>query len=69
MIIDSINLFEPRITVSGINVSTTGKAVNLNPMDTGVENQNILSIVISFYDPANIQSVQQLSLELPLGGS
>lgn len=68
MIIDSINAFEPRITVSQIDVSTSIDPYSLNTADTRVEVQNILSIRIAFYDPANIQSVQSLVLELPLGG-
>lgn len=69
MIIDAINEFEPRITVEAIDVSTSIDPSSLDPNDPRTEIENILSIRIAFFDPVNIQKVQELKLELPLGGA
>lgn len=69
MIINSINEFEPRITVSAIDVTNSADLSTLNPLDNGSEVNHILSIRIAFYDPSDIQEVQELKLELPLGGN
>ncbi len=67
MIINSINLYEPRITVTAIDVSSSIDPSLLDVNDPRQDIQNILSINISFFDPQNIQSVQNLQLEVPLG--
>jgi tRNA-splicing ligase RtcB len=69
MIINSITEFEPRITVDAIDVSTSIDPNSLNPSDNRDEINHILSIKIAFFDPRNIQEVQELKLELPLGGA
>ena len=69
MIINSIKMWEPRIAIQNINVSTTIDKSVLNPADNGSEVDHILFIQIIFVDPQNIQSVQELTLEVPLGGS
>jgi phage baseplate assembly protein W len=65
MIANSINLWEPRITVQDIEVYNNFNQ-DLNPKDTGQEIPHILGIRITFFDPENIASIQQLQLEIPL---
>lgn len=69
MIINSITAFEPRITVDAIDVSSSIDQDSLGPNDNRTEVENILSIRIAFFDPTNIQEVQELKLNVPLGGA
>lgn len=66
MIINSIKLWEPRISVSQIDVFTGADNIRLNSNDLRQDVEHILSIIIKFVDPENIQQVQELKLELPL---
>ena len=66
MIINSIKLWEPRISVSQIDVFTGAENIRLNSNDLRQDVEHILSIIIKFVDPENIQQVQELKLELPL---
>jgi len=66
MIIDSINLWEPRIVVSAIEVSSDVDTDDLNPQDNQTQKEHVLSIKIMFSDPENIQQIQELKLNLPL---
>ena len=69
MIANSISMWEPRVTIQNITVTNGMAASELNPLDTCTEQNSILGISISFFDPENISDVQQLQLEIPLGGS
>ena len=64
MIIDSINQWEPRVTIQQIEVGVGSS--DLNSEDDGTQTEHILGIKILFYDPENIQEVQELKLEVPL---
>ena len=66
MIINSIKLWEPRIVVSAIDVSSDVDENDLNPQDTQTQKEHILSIKIMFFDPENIKEVQELKLNVPL---
>lgn len=66
MVGEAISTWEPRIELKNI-VATTGK-VELHPDDTGDEKGAILSIQIEFYDPENINEIEELVLEVPVGG-
>ena len=68
MIASAITAWEPRITVTQIDVRNSANESSLDPNDTGSEIDHILSINISFFDPQNIKDVQKLTLELPTGG-
>jgi len=57
MIIQSINKWEPRITIKSVVVT--------NGMDTGVDADHVLGISIEFFDPGKISQVQELRLEIP----
>jgi phage baseplate assembly protein W len=67
MIINSIKTWEPRITVEQIEVSTIIDENTLNPEDLREDIQHILFIRILFFDPEQIQEVQELKLKVPLG--
>lgn len=68
LIINSIKLWEPRISVDQINVSTSVDKTVLNPMDNQSEIEHILYIQISFVDKEDISQVFDLELQVPLGG-
>jgi len=83
MIADAIQAWEPRVAISGIDVSigidnldhssfegvdppTNANLIGGDYTNTMNDNDHVLAIRISFFDPENIQSVQQLVLEVPL---
>jgi phage baseplate assembly protein W len=68
MIVDSILAWEPRIVISDIEVSSSIDRQSLNEFDTYEEKEAILYIRIKFIDPENIQTVEELVLESPIGG-
>jgi phage baseplate assembly protein W len=65
IIINSINKWEPRITVESIEVVKPSRE-NLNKNDAYQDVDNILYIKIRFFDPEQITNVQELKLEIPL---
>lgn len=69
MIINSIKKWEPRIAVRNIEVSSKVDNTSLNKADDKQELEHILFIRIIFVDPQNIKEVQELLLEVPLGGT
>lgn len=69
MIANSIHKWEPRIAIKAIEVSSRVDDNILNTLDTKEEKEGILSIMILFVDPTNISVVEELKLEVPLGGS
>lgn len=70
VIANSIRKWEPRIAVTAIDVTNSrgGIMPSLNPLDEGQDIGSILMIRIEFTDFDNIRSVQELKLEIPLGG-
>lgn len=68
-IIESIRRWEPRIQVTDIQVTNSRSEVNIsaNPYDNGEETDHVLLIRIAFTDFNNIQEVQELKLQVPLG--
>jgi phage baseplate assembly protein W len=69
-IANSIRTWEPRIAVSAIEVTNSGESVaqSLNSMDNKDNMGHILMVRIEFTDFDDIRSVQELKLEIPLGG-
>lgn len=67
MISNSIATWEPRIVVTGINVTNSIDPAKLNQQDTKDEIEAILFISISFVDPSNISKIEQLVLTVPIG--
>lgn len=69
MIVNSIKKWEPRIAVKNIEVSSKVDIKSLNKADDKQELEHILFIRIIFVDPQNIKEIQELLLEVPLGGT
>ena len=67
-IINAINAWEPRVTVEQLDVTSSIDESELNMNDDKTEINHILFIRIRFLDPENITEVQELRLEVPLGG-
>lgn len=69
-IANSISAWEPRIAVSNIEVTNSPESMmnSLNPNDIKQDLDHVLMIRILFSDFDNIQQVQELKLEVPLGG-
>lgn len=65
----AINTWEPRIAVTAIEVTNSRSDLkgSMDPSDPGEDIDNILLIRILFTDFDNIQQVQELKLEVPLG--
>lgn len=68
-IIDSIRSWEPRIRVVDIQVTNSAEEVQISgsPYENGEDTGHVLLIRISFTDFNNIQEVQELKLQVPLG--
>ena len=69
LIVSAIETWEPRVTVDQIEITTDIDEDRLNPQDDGSEGGAILLISIMFKDPENMQTVEELRLEVPLGGN
>lgn len=67
MIADSITMWEPRVVITQIQVTSNFDRNDLHPLDSGDEREAVLGIKIAFVDPENIQEVEELALELPIG--
>lgn len=67
MISNAILAWEPRIVITNITVTANFDKEDLDEFDTGDELQAILGIKIQFVDPENIQDVEELTLERPIG--
>jgi hypothetical protein len=66
---DSISMWEPRIAVQNISVSLgSDVASSLNYQDLKQDIGHILLVKIDFVNFNDIQKLEQLSLEIPLGG-
>jgi phage baseplate assembly protein W len=68
IIAKSIQIWEPRIEITGIEVTSNFNSSDLNLYDTGEDREAILGIKISFVDPKNINQIEALVLQLPIGG-
>jgi phage baseplate assembly protein W len=64
----AITLWEPRIAVTDIQVTTTLEEIEdaINPGDFKEDLEHILLIKIKFADMDELQSIQELKLEVPL---
>lgn len=68
MIINSIQKWEPRITVDQLNVTLGAPTSILNTNDDLTEVNAILTIQIQFRDPEVLTEAQELVLDVPLPG-
>lgn len=69
MIIAAIEMWEPRVVIEAITVSNGLPEAALNPLDELEDVGHILGIAIRFFDPEEIDNIQELKLELPLAGT
>lgn len=67
MISDAILMWEPRIVVTNIQVSANFNSEDLHPLDPKDDLEHILGVKITFVDPENIQQIEELVLEVPIG--
>jgi phage baseplate assembly protein W len=65
---DAIDMWEPRIVVDQIEVTSYFPEDSLDRNDPGEDRAYILGIRILFFDPQNISEVNELKMEMPLGG-
>ena len=63
---NAILQWEPRIVINNIEVTSKTPKNVLNKTDTYDEIEGILYIKIKFFDPENIQQVEELVLERPM---
>jgi uncharacterized protein len=70
MIAESIRLWEPRIAIQDIDITTDLDVIedSLNPVDLKQDMGHILLIKIRFSDFDNVQEIQQLELRVPIAG-
>lgn len=68
-IVESIRKWEPRIRVTEIDVTNRRSEMegSLNAYENGEDTDHILLVRIAFTDFNNIQEVQELRLQVPLG--
>jgi phage baseplate assembly protein W len=65
MISDAIRIWEPRITVKDIEVTSQIDESKLDFEDTKDEKDHILAIRITFFDPKDISELKELVLQIP----
>lgn len=68
LIIAAIKDWEPRVTILELIVENTGQNANLAGNDDRSETEHILSIRMKFAIPDNIQAVDSIVIQLPIGG-
>jgi phage baseplate assembly protein W len=68
IIADAIEAWEPRVVIEQIEVTlnTDNFVDTVDISDLNQENEHILGILIRFFDPENINQIEQLVLEVPL---
>ena len=62
---NSINSWEPRISIESINITSN---VNEDNLDQSAR-EHILGITINFFDPNDINQVEKLKLEVPMSNT
>lgn len=68
LIADQLRLWEPRVVIEDIDIIVDPDKSDLSGQDDLTEKASILLIRINFFDPENIDEVQELKLEVPLPG-
>lgn len=67
LIIAAIRDWEPRVTILQLDVENSGTNASLSPDDDKTQSEHILTIKIRFTVPENVQAVDDLVVQLPLG--
>lgn len=68
LISEAIIMWEPRVQIQNIQVTSRVTAEDLNAEDTADEIEAILSVKIAFHNPDDISQIEELAMELPIGG-
>lgn len=68
MIVKTIEQWEPRIDLQGVEVTSSFNDDDLHMDDTREDKEHILGIKILFYDPLDISEIQELVLQVPISG-
>jgi phage baseplate assembly protein W len=68
MIVAALLQWEKRVEIQNVSVSCVVNEDDLDPNDPNDDNEHILSIKIMFYDPQNIQKIEELAVALPYNG-
>lgn len=68
VISEAIITWEPRVNIADIQVTSQFDNEGLHPDDTGDEIEAVLGIKILFHNPDDINEIEELAMELPIGG-
>lgn len=68
-ILRALELWEPRVVIEQVEIITNPEMSDLDSEQDAEEKEHILLIKIRFFDPENIQEVEELRLEVPLLGN
>lgn len=68
-IIQAIELWEPRVVIEQVEVTSNPDMADLDSDQDPDDREHVLLIKIRFFDPENIQEVDELRLEVPLLGN
>lgn len=68
MIAKSLKMWEPRVAIENIYIQNKLDVSSANVMEEDVNSERVLLIRITFFDRLEITKINELKLELPLGG-
>jgi phage baseplate assembly protein W len=68
MIAKSLKMWEPRVAIENIYIQNKLDASSASALEEDVNNERVLLIRITFFDRLEITKINELKLELPLGG-
>lgn len=69
MIKDALDRYEPRVVIDQVFVTSNFSEDDLDALDPGDDREHILGVKILFFDPQNIQEVNELKLEVSIPGA
>jgi len=68
MIAKSLKLWEPRVAIENIYIQNKLDSSSASALEEDVNSERVLLIRITFFDRLEITKINELKLELPLGG-
>jgi phage baseplate assembly protein W len=68
MIAKSLKMWEPRVAIENIYIQNKLDVSSASALEEDVNNERVLLIRITFFDRLEITKINELKLELPLGG-
>jgi phage baseplate assembly protein W len=67
LIISAIQTWEPRVVIEELEIGSNLDILEtLSPEDPRTQDDHVLAIKIRFFDPEEIEAIQELVLEIPL---